>query len=335
MSDLTEQAEEHKKMQQASMVVEVKGTMLKHLVDAYLISRDFKRVSASQDQYRYWLRVLCETLYSDSNVGQLKYKRLTAPEAQIIYDILSDRGITFANRIIAVARKMFNYAIKYGIVDNNPWSSIQVITPKPRRVTWQPQDVHAFLKTAYSRFETRSLGLVVQMAYEWAQRIGDMRMLTWDKIDFENKVLHLEQSKRRAVVHLPISDDLMYMLNQQNGEFDWQPYVAPNVNAKTNNGYKPYGLEVISRVAKKIIIKAGLDPELRLADLRRTATTEMVEAGVGIAQIMQVTGHQSPQSVTPYMKNTLTGAKNACTLRSVHMAGGTPMVEDIKRVKNQ
>ena len=186
---------------------------------------------------------------------------------------------------------------------------------------WQPDDVKTFLEVAYSHFKTRGIGLIVHMAYEWAQRIGDMRLLTWDAIDFENQVLHLEQSKRRAVVHLPISNDLMDVLRQQNGTFDWQPYVAPNVNAKTDSGYAPYGLEVVSRVAKKIIIEAGLNPELRLADLRRTATTEMVEAGVGIAQIMQVTGHQSPQSVTPYMKNTLTGATNALTLRSAHTAG--------------
>jgi hypothetical protein len=49
----------------------------------------------------------------------------------------------------------------------------------------------------------------------------------------------------------------------------------------------------------------------------------MVEAGVGLAQIMQVTGHQNPQSVKPYMKNTLTGATNALTLRSAHTAGET------------
>ena len=302
---------------------QVNGTMIKHLVDAYQNSRDFDRVSASQDQYRYWLRVLCDTAFDDSCVGQVKFKKLTTPQAQIIYDTLSDRGITFANRITSVARKMYNFAMKYGIVDTNPFSSIQTETPQPRKVMWQPEHVSRFLEFAYSDFKTRSIGLIVQMAYEWAQRIGDMRMLTWDSIDFENRALHLEQSKRRAVVHLPISDDLMYVLEQQNGAFDWQPYVAPNVNAKTLEGYKPYGLEVISRVAKKIIVGADLPKELRLADLRRTATTEMVEAGVGIAQIMQVTGHQSPQSVTPYMKNTLTGATNACTLRSVHMAGGT------------
>ena len=302
---------------------EINGVLMESLVDAYLNSRDFNRVTASQDQYRYWMRVFCETKWNGKAIRNLRYNDVTTPQAQEIYDIISDRGITFANRIVSVVRKMYNFGKKYGHVDGNPWSSIQMETPKPRKVMWQPDDVKKFLDTAYSKFNTRGIGLIAHMAYEWAQRIGDMRMLTWDKIDFENNVLHLEQSKRRAVVHLPISDDLMDILRQQNGAFDWQPYVAPNVNARTDNGYAPYGLEVVSRVAKKVIIEAGINPELRLADLRRTATTEMVEAGVGIGQIMQVTGHQSPQSVTPYMKNTLTGATNACTLRSVHMAGDT------------
>jgi len=52
-----------------------------------------------------------------------------------------------------------------------------------------------------------------------------------------------------------------------------------------------------------------------LSDLRRTGVTEMVEAGVGMAQIMQVSGHASPNSVKPYLKNTLKGATFACDLR--------------------
>lgn len=306
---------------------ELNGVLMESLVDAYLNSRDFNRVTASQDQYRYWMRVFCETRWNGKAIRNLKYDEVTAPQAQEIYDILSDRGVTFANRITAVIRKIYNYGMKYGHIEYNPWKMIQSETPKPRKVMWTREEVQTFLTAAYSKFETRGIGLIAHMAYDWAQRIGDMRMLTWDKIDFENKVLNLEQSKRRAIVHLPISDDLFSMLQQQNGAFDWQPYVAPNVNARTDTGYAPYGLEVVSRVAKKVIIGAGLRPELRLSDLRRTATTEMVEAGVGIVQIMQVTGHQSPQSVTPYMTNTLTGATNACTLRSVHKAGDTSKVQ--------
>ena len=64
--------------------------------------------------------------------------------------------------------------------------------------------------------------------------------------------------------------------------------------------------------------QAGLSSELRLSDLRRTGTTEMVEAGVGMAQIMSVTGHANPSSVKPYLKNTLSSANNALTARKIH-----------------
>lgn len=301
----------------------LEGEHLRDLVDAYLQSRDFERVTASKRQYKYWLDVLMTTKLNRKSVGALKFKGMTTPFCQEIYDVLCDRGHTFANRISSVARKVFAFGMKYGLVDNNPWASVQKVTIPPRRVMWSQADVHTFLTAAYSTFNTRSVGLICHMAYDWAQRIGDMRLLTWDKIDFENGVLNLEQSKRRAVVHLPISNDLLEMLHQQRKDFGFQEYVAPNVLAKTQGGYNPYSIYSISRAANRVKNKAGLNPELRLSDLRRTATTEMVEAGVGVLQLMQVTGHQNPQSVKPYLKNTLTGATNALTLRSAHTASGT------------
>ena len=65
-----------------------------------------------------------------------------------------------------------------------------------------------------------------------------------------------------------------------------------------------------------LIKESGLPNELRISDLRRTGTTEMVEAGVPMGQIMSVTGHANPQSVKPYMKHTFESAKNALMTRS-------------------
>ncbi len=52
-------------------------------------------------------------------------------------------------------------------------------------------------------------------------------------------------------------------------------------------------------------------------DLRRTAVTEMMEGGVDLAGIMQVTGHQNAASVKPYMVNTFSGASKALSARGV------------------
>jgi len=43
--------------------------------------------------------------------------------------------------------------------------------------------------------------------------------------------------------------------------------------------------------------------------------TEMMEGGVDLANIMQVTGHKNIASVKPYMVNTLSGAKKALAAR--------------------
>jgi len=177
--------------------------------------------------------------------------------------------------------------------------------------------MQTFLEAAYSDFKTRNIGLIAHMAYEWCQRLGDMRLLTWDAIDFDNARVFIDQSKRKAEVHLPIEDDLLEMLVQQEQDFGFQQYVVPRPYP-IKGEYKPYTLQKLPKYAREVMDAAGLPKELRLSDLRRTGTTEMVEAGVGMAQIMSVTGHANPQSVKPYMKNTYSSANSALTARKIH-----------------
>ena len=54
---------------------------------------------------------------------------------------------------------------------------------------------------------------------------------------------------------------------------------------------------------------------LTAMDLRRTAVTEMMEGGVDLAGIMQVTGHKNIGSIKPYMVNTFSGASKALSAR--------------------
>jgi integrase len=199
----------------------------------------------------------------------------------------------------------------------NPFANVRRKTPPQRKVVWTEDDVRQFLDTAYGEFQWRSIGLIVHMAYEWCQRLGDMRLLTWDNIDLEERKLYLEQSKRRAEVTLPIEDDLLEMLTQQEQDFGFQQYVVPRTTP-VQGEYHPYSMERLSKAGRAVMREAGLSEELRLMDLRRTGTTQMVEAGVPMGQIMSVTGHSNPQSVKPYMKNTYASANSALTARKSH-----------------
>jgi len=154
----------------------------------------------------------------------------------------------------------------------------------------------------------------VHMSYDLAQRVGDMRVLTWDKVDLQAQRIDLTQSKRGADVHLPISEALCAMLQQQKQDFGFQTYVAPKTTPVAG-AYVPYPVDQIDAAINEVKDAAGLPKNITAMDLRRTAITEMVEGGADLAQIMQVSGHRNPGSVKPYMVNTFSGAKNALAKR--------------------
>ena len=145
-----------------------------------------------------------------------------------------------------------------------------------------------------------------------------MRNLTWDCLDLKNQQLSLEQSKRRAQVFLPISDNLNAMLIEQKADFGFQQWVAPHPKPRSGK-FEPYAMERLSKVGRKVMRLAKLSEELRLMDIRRTGVTEMVDKGVPLPQIMAVTGHTHVSSVKPYMKHTYESANNALTQRDTYV----------------
>lgn len=287
----------------------------------YKTSLDFRSLATkTQSDYNYCLAALLDTVVRGGRIGGMCLSTLDTPRAQKAYDQWAERGVQFANHTQAVASKFYNYCIQRGHCQHNPFRSLSKRPHKPRKMVWTREDISLFLETAYSQFKWRSVGLIVQMAYEWCQRLGDMRNLKWENLDLDAGVLYLEQSKRRSKVEIPIGEDLMDMLRQQKLDVGHQPYVAPQCDDHHVTNV-PYGLIGLSHTGRQIKAAAGLPADLHLMDMRRTGTTEMVEAGVPLTNIMMVTGHASPASLKPYIKNTLTGARVAMDARKLLLTG--------------
>jgi len=273
----------------------------------------------TQKDYEVVLIHTCNTPIQNGKLfGNVKLKDVRFKHVTHLYDTwLVKRGIRRSNYHATCLSILFNTAIRHEAMISNPVSLIQRTPNKPRKVKWTEEQVKLFLDTAYSDFRWRSIGLIAHMAYDWAQRMGDMRLLQWSNIDFDAKRLDLEQSKRRADVHIPIDDALIKMLIQQREDFGFQDYVAPRVTPRNGN-YNPYSIQEVSILVNEVKEEAGLPNELWGMDLRRTGITEMVEAGVDITGIMQVSGHNSPQSVMPYLVNTFSGASTALNKRKAN-----------------
>ena len=298
--------------EEQSQVVRIKSSSkVTDLINYYYMSNDFNALRHSTKvDYRYFLTVLHQTM------GWRKYEHVTSKVAKQSYEEWVKRGISFANHAATCASRVYNYAIQMEHAEQNPFGKIKRKTAKQRKMVWSHGEVNKFLDVAYSDFDYRNVGLIIHMAYEWCQRLGDMRNLQWGNIDLDKQQLTLEQSKRRADVFLPITDNLTAMLKEQKEDFGFQPWVVPHPQP-VKGTYKPYAMERLSKVGRKIMRLAKLPEELRLMDIRRTGITQMIDKGVPLPQIMAVSGHTHVSSVKPYHKHTYESASSALTQRDI------------------
>jgi integrase len=187
-------------------------------------------------------------------------------------------------------------------------------THKTNSKVWTHQQVLDFLSYAFSNYKYRSIGLIVLLCYEFAQRPNDIRLLKWSSIDFKEKKLSIKQTKRGATVELPISDNIIEMLRQQENDWGWQDYVIP-FEKPSDGGYRPMSRVQIPLYANKVKEALNMPEDLLVGNLRKSGIVEMIDAGVDHLQIMSVTGHQNVSSLNPYHKHTFASAKSALEKR--------------------
>lgn len=293
---------------------------LSYLCESYQRGDKFRKLKGStQKDYSNNLRIACDTpVNSKVLLGELLADDISTKILTEAYDKWSIKGVRTANYIRSCLSIVYRQAQIKELVYHNPVALLKTEATKPRKNKWTKEQVKAFLDVAYTNYRWRSIGLIVHMSYEWAQRVGDIRLLKWDNICLSKGRIDLTQSKKGADVHLPITKNLVRMLREQK---EWQveemgdiPYVAPRTKPRTG-AYTPYDKKEIKTLVNEVKQKANLPKNITAMDLRRTAITELVEEGVDITGIMQVSGHKNPQSVKPYLVNTYSGASQALSSR--------------------
>lgn len=144
------------------------------------------------------------------------------------------------------------------------------------------------------------------LALETAQRKRAILDLTWDRVDFETRVIHFAvpgkkvTKKRRPSV--PISDTLLVQLKRMHDE-------------KINDFVMDHGGEVWSAI-QAIVVKAGLSPKqprgtgerikstgISPHTLRHTAATHMARRGVPLYDIAGILGNTLAMVEKVYAKH--------------------------------
>ena len=254
----------------------------KNAVNKYLRTRQFNSLAnSSQKNYESCFTVFCRMSVMGRKLGNVDLDKLSIAMCSEIYDTWElETSTSNANHNARVFSVLINYLISMEIMTLNPMARVRKRHSEPRSVVWTHDQVLSFLDSAFTKFEWRNIGLIVLMCYEWGQRPIDIRNLTWDDVDLDERVVKIKQTKRGAEVELPIPDNLVGMLSEQKGDWDFQEY-----------------------------------DDLRVGDLRKTAIVQMIESEVDQLAIQSVTGHKHVSSLNPYNKFSLKTAKSALERR--------------------
>lgn len=254
----------------------------------------------SRRYYRLNYRTASEMRLGQSNIlfGGMLAKSVNTTHADKLFQ--TAKAAVSEHRavgVIKILRKVWNVGKRHGRVQVNPFEKMGLAGLEPRVVLWEPEQVDVFIAKA-DEMGLWSIGTIAMMAYHLCQRPGDMRQLRWS--NFDGNAFTFLQEKTGVKVEIPASPALVERLKDRRASVnDWDQFIA--LCETTMNGYDRF---LYTKYSRKVRQAAGLPDQLQIRDLRRTGATEMAEAGATEDELRSVTGHQSRDVLSIYVRPT-------------------------------
>lgn len=245
------------------------------------------------DLYEDWAKVNKRSWKTDT--GRLKGMRetfrgklidsLTSRDVELYKAkrIKDDVKLTTVNKCLQILSKMFNLAISWGYLEQNPAKGVKKFPEEPfrRKRVLSTEEEERLLKAIFPEY----LKSMVKIFLNTGLRRKELFYLRWENVDFRNKSLFVRETKTSKSRYIPMNETVYYQLmkfyeTRKNDDLVF-------VNLKTGKGF------VCIRKAFHGACRRAKTRNLTLPDLRRTFATRLLEAGVDIITVQQLLGHSS------------------------------------------
>ena len=214
------------------------------------------------------------------------------------------RSIASVNRELEILRAILNFALRQDWISKNPFNSGASLISKAdeahreRLMTFEEEKK---LLVACEVDSRKHLRPILIAAVDTAMRRGELLKLRWRNVDFDARSIEIEAFNTKTARARAVA-----MTSRLESELKRLYDNAPE---------DPEGLVFgIKDNFKNGFTAACKDAEivgLRFHDLRHTAITRMVEAGMQPAEVMRVSGHTTPAMLWRYMNANVDTARRA------------------------
>jgi len=192
------------------------------------------------------------------------------------------------NRMVAVARRIYNLGRDAGLVAHNPFERLGALKEHPRGRVITLEELERFI----SECPPYLVG-IVYLGYYTGMRRGEILGLTWDRVDMKRGAIDLtpQETKTDERRLLCFNEALWCILRE-----------AARIRSLSHDFVftrKGKQIKSIQTAFKGACARAGI-VNMRFHDLRHTFNTNMRKAGVDRSVIMKLTGHKTMNMFARY-----------------------------------
>ncbi len=194
------------------------------------------------------------------------------------------------NRHFGYLRRVFNLAIKDGLLDRNPVRGVKFL-PEASTTRFLSDDELARLRGMMSPDHWQ----LVVFAIETGLRREEQFLLKWNQVDLENGVLTLPLPKGGRTRHIPLSEGAKTILRALPSILE-SGWVFPS---PTTQGLPLDSRNFMRRVYEPALRKAGIKG-VCWHTLRHTAASRRIMAGVDLVSVKLFLGHRNIETTMRY-----------------------------------
>ena len=228
-------------------------------------------------------------------LGNVKVEDVRRADIRELHRAVSQRAPVRANRVLAVASKMFSLAVTdFEMRPDNPAKGIPRNHEERRERYLSQAEIEAVSK-ALAEYPAQNAANAVRWLLLTGCRKAEALAMTWDQVDWNAGVwtkpsAHTKQKKTHRV---PLSAPAVQLLHDiAKGQRDGERYVFP--------GRKPgEPLKQLHSVWNAVKTRAGVE-DVRLHDLRHTYASILVSAGLSLPMIGALLGHTQQATTQRY-----------------------------------
>ena len=238
--------------------------------------------------------------YATAHIGDVRLYDLTS---QHIRDTLaalvpSEATPGLAPRSRAYVRNTLRSALRMavmdGVLDRNPADAVAA-PQAPRYEAYALSD--AELAALFMAVEGHRLATFWRFLADLGMRVGELSAAHWADYDREKATLRIRATKTDRERSLPLTSSHVALLDAQwralqDERSDNPKWREHGLLFPTGNG-TPMAHADVQRTFKAALARAGVPNRIRIHDLRHTAATNLIAAGVDIATVQYILGHRT------------------------------------------